>query len=423
MMAPREPQIEEYREPHGVAQVVVNGRINWDEVRDPRSLTYAWKQLMRSDQSFRNYCMSWANPRPSYPNAQRNGFRPPQGNRPRPPPQNRRIFNVERPEPEYEREVCEDNVFDEEEHLCTAAVAKVATKRPVKVIHRSNSTPVRKAKISSSKRSSQKSYLAAATTGLKNPPLMYMRAKLDGNACDALVDTGSQVSILPYAKTKKWGIGYDSSKKPVLCGFDGKESESEGIATVEVKLGGDPFFHDFVVISSPEAKLIFGNDMMKAQECIIDPAAHQIQLKDDKVVPCHYVERPHNTSQPSSSIPGWFIKSVEPVVVSPVIKDDVVLIPAGKSFALGAKSTKTMILPLITSRTVQVLDANRLSPGITTNAGVWMRDQRLRLTVTNTTDRSVMIGSKAAMAGVVILDDRPPLLTDQAGKDRDLRRV
>lgn len=363
--------------------------------------------------------MTWVSQRPNYPNVQRNGFRPPQGNRPRPPPQNRRIFNVERPEPDCE--VCEDDVFDEVEHSC--AVSKVVPKESVKVIHRSSSTPVRRTSVSSSRRSPHKSYLVAATSGLKNPPLMYMRARLDGNACDALVDTGSQVSILPHGKTKKWGIGYDRTKKQVLSGFDGKESESEGVATVEVNLGGESFFHDFVVVASPKAKLIFGNDLMKAQECIIDPAAHQIQLKDDKVVPCHYVERPHNTPQPSSSSPGWVIKSVEPIVVPPVVKDDVVLIPAGRSFALGAKSTKTMILPLTSSHTCQVLDTNRLPPGIVTNAGVWMRDQRLRLTVSNTTNRSVMIGSKAAVAGVVIPDDRPPLLTDQAGKDRDLRRV
>jgi len=416
----KRPQYEEmdgYRE---VGQVVVNGRINWDEVRDLRTLMFAWRQGMRSDNAFRRDCMSWINQRPSNPNMQRNGFRPPHVNRPRPPPPNRRIFNVrEQPEPEFE--IAEDDVFEEEEHLCCAS--QVVPKQPVKVIHRSSSMPVRSVKHSTSKRTPQKSYLAAATSGSKNPPLMFLRARLNGNACDALIDTGSQVSIIPYHKIKKWGMSYDENRKQVLCGFDGNESESEGVATVDVKIGNEKFKHDFVVVSAPKAKLIFGNDIMKAQGLLIDPASHQIQTKNDLVVPCHHVDKSSNIAQPSSSSHGWKIKSVEPILVQPVVKDDVVLIPAGKSFALGAKTSKTMILPLTTSQSVQFLDANRLPPGIVTSAGVWMQDQRLRLTISNTTSRSVMIGSKAAIAGVMTLNDRTPQLVDQTGKDRELRRV
>lgn len=134
MTVPKSPQYEEYREPHEVAQVVIDGRINWDEVRDPRTLTFAWKQLMRSDRVFRNQCMSWINQKPSYPNAQQNGFRPPQGNRARQYPPNRRIFNVKKLQgPECECEVCEDDLFEETSQAC--AVTKIADKGHVQVIH------------------------------------------------------------------------------------------------------------------------------------------------------------------------------------------------------------------------------------------------------------------------------------------------
>lgn len=173
---------------------------------------------------------------------------------------------------------------------------------------------------------------------------------------------------------------FDRNKKQVLCGFDGNESESAGVATVKVSIGGEkPFSHDFVVVSSPKAKLIFGNDIMKAREFVVDPAQHQIRLKDDMVVPCHNVDRSQNVSEPSSSSHKWCIRSAEPILIPPVVKDDVMLLPASKSFALGARSSKTMVLPLTSSHTMQILDVNRLPPGIVTNAGVWMKDHHLDL--------------------------------------------
>jgi len=50
-------------------------------------------------------------------------------------------------------------------------------------------------------------------------------------------------------------------------------------------------------------------------------------------------------------------------------------------------SHRPTVLPLITSRTVQVINANRMPPGILTNAGVWMKNQKLRITLSNTTDK------------------------------------
>jgi len=60
--------------------------------------------------------------------------------------------------------------------------------------------------------------------------------------------TGSQISIVPFNKTKKWGNSFHEIEKQVLCGFDGVESESSGIAKVKVNIGNQKFIHEFVVV-------------------------------------------------------------------------------------------------------------------------------------------------------------------------------
>lgn len=110
---------------------------------------------------------------------------------------------------------------------------------------------------------------------------MYVNGRLNGEKCQALVDTGAA----------PW-------RRRVICeGYDGRESRSSGMATVTVSLGGTSFPQEFVIAPQKKSKLIFGNDLLKGRKAIIDCAGEKIVLPGDHVIPCHVVNLSFNAGR------------------------------------------------------------------------------------------------------------------------------
>lgn len=248
---------------------------------------------------------------------------------------------------------------------------------------------------------------------------MFVQTRLNGTGINSLVDTGAAASILPLSKAKKLGAEIDISKTTDLIAYDGSTSKSVGSAVVSVELGNTKFDHEFCVVKS-ESKVIFGNDMWIKHRIVIDPAGNRLQLANKKVVECQAIlPKIGQSHEPKKDQ----IRAVEPLTVDPVMREDVVLIPAGKSFVIAAKGTRTIALPLQFSRTTPVFDSGRLPPGIVTATTMWAKDQRLRLTLMNTTAKSIMIGSKSAVGCIQVDPASPPEMRDHTDQVRSVRRV
>lgn len=78
-----------------------------------------------------------------------------------------------------------------------------------------------------------------------------------------------------------------------------------------------------------------------------------------------------------------------------------------------------MILPMTFSRTAAVFDSNRLP----SHSTVWAKGQRLRITLTNSTEKSVLIGSKSAIGAIKVEEGDSTVFVDRTGQQRPVRRV
>ena len=390
-----------------INQVVLpGGRINWSDVNDTRSLLMAWRALMRADPATREECVSWLNRKPTE-DMRRGGFRGrPQNRR---PAQNR-IFNLESRD-DVEPELHEDDVFEPAATPVTSLKPISRSKGSVKVLHRSTGkNPRRKPTL----------HPCNNLVYARNP-LMYVQTKLNGVGVQSLVDTGAAASVMPKSKAVKLGLEIDTSRKEDLLAFDGSISSSLGMATVTVNLGTLTFDHDFCVVPS-ESKVILGNDVWTKHQVLIDPAGSQLRLANDHVVPCQAL-KPKGLEAQQALKHKSRIRVMEATAVDPVIREDILLLPAGKSFVLPARGAKTIILPFQFSKTTPVYDSGRLPAGIVTSTTTWARHQNLRLTLSNTTGKSIMIGSRSAVGAVFIDSDSPPDVLDSLGQVRSIRRV
>lgn len=125
-----------------IGQVVAGNRINWQEVKDPRSLLIAWRQLMRSDGHSREDCVQWLQKRPTDYQPKRQEAR--QNRQDRRP--NNRIFNIDADEEELK--ASDDQIFDGETSAQMNTVRTRGTTAPrntsnlkkttgtVKILHR-----------------------------------------------------------------------------------------------------------------------------------------------------------------------------------------------------------------------------------------------------------------------------------------------
>ena len=406
-----------------IAQVVTNGRIDFREVRDPRSLMYAWRQLCRTDRDFKAECLRWLNNKPAW-QQRRPNFNGPERRDNR---GGRKMYHVQgEPSQRAVEEPYTDDIFNEEDVIAAVRPIRRAklTRIPsssntVKVLHRS-----KKMKPRTARRKMQPVMESVNTMKFAHKPLMYANVKLNNKGFQALVDTGASTSILPRSRALKLGVGIDQTKSVDLLAFDGSVSKSAGVATLTVAIGDTCFDHEFCVVPM-ESKIIFGNDIWTSQKVLIDPAKNQLRLATNKVVLCQAVLPKEMEDQEKQKKPKVKLTLIakEKLEVDPVIREDLLLIPAGRSFVIPARCSRTMLVPMQCSRTVPVFDSGRLPPGIITSTTMWAKQQRLRLTIVNTTSKSIMIGSKSAVGCVQIGEESEAEIVGIGDERKLVRRV
>ena len=95
------------------------------------------------------------------------------------------------------------------------------------------------------------------------------------------------------------------------------------------------------------AKIVFGNELLKVQKLVVKAAHHQIRLANECVVAWHTYKHKdegtsdqlvhnHQPTQPGLAVNGAIMKFCEPVDMQPVVRDDMLFIPVGQSKVVPA---------------------------------------------------------------------------------------
>lgn len=200
------------------------GRINWQEIRAPRKLLIAWRQLVRTNPSLREECIEWLQrgPRRNFQfdrrtssrsrgkfQYNRNDFQSRQNGTMN---QGGRIFNLQ----ENPMNPHDDTMFDDNDTPPDDV--------DIAMIDWTDSVGTG-GEITQTQNSEYRDF-----------PLMYVRCKLNETSCQCLVDTGAGASIIPYSKVQKIGAGIDKSKCRILSSFNGARTRTKGVSTIEGKV-------------------------------------------------------------------------------------------------------------------------------------------------------------------------------------------
>jgi len=125
--------------------------------------------------------------------------------------------------------------------------------------------------------------------------LYHVHGVLEGGAklSSMLVDSGSEVSLLPKTICKKLGKALGESEIKGVQGFDGSRKPILGSVTVKLSIGEVDGQISFLVVDGLD-KAILGNDALEAFRLRLDFAQRALLTEGGKKIFCHYIESSKN---------------------------------------------------------------------------------------------------------------------------------
>lgn len=243
--------------------------------------------------------------------------------------------------------------------------------------------------------------VAIAATGSQHAgKLMYCPVTLEGSyGVNGLLDTGASVSVVTRKVCFKAGGVLDRKPQKVKC-FNQSVMDILGTVNLLIKLGKTEKHHTFLVCEESSYPVLLGNDLLTAFKGKPNPADRVLELPKQAAIPCLAVLR-HDSSE-GDQAHSMTITCTEKVGVPLVEKDGVLFMPFGRSTVLPAMQARTFIMPYVCDTSVLAMDSGRLPAGLTTSSIVWMKGKQLRLTVVNSTEQAVHLGSKMAVSAIVL---------------------
>ncbi|GMH32758.1 hypothetical protein BSKO_00592 [Bryopsis sp. KO-2023] len=215
--------------------------------------------------------------------------------------------------------------------------------------------------------------------------------------CNGLIDTGAGVSLISAKIAKLAGAVPQPTERVLRCA---NQSALTCLGTAQVTLTiGQTSLQQWVFVC-PELgyDMILGNDVLCELKAKPNPAHRVLELPRQPAVQCLAVA-PESVGDQGFV---WRLTAAEPLPVQPVVKDGVLFCALGSSRVIAAQSTLTVVLPIVPSTSVAFFDSGRLPAGVSASSAIWMRGHSLRVTLTNATATPVMLGSRTAIAGVLL---------------------
>ena len=110
----------------------------------------------------------------------------------------------------------------------------------------------------------------------------YIQARIEGSRCEALLDSGAEINVMPLSMAKMMGINYRSDHASPITGVGGLRVKTRGKATsVVVEVGGiraSMIFH----VMEGASEIIFGkpfNLTFQAKYFVDDQGIYQGSIR------------------------------------------------------------------------------------------------------------------------------------------------
>lgn len=228
---------------------------------------------------------------------------------------------------------------------------------------------------------------------------------------NGFLDGGASISILSPRMAQRTNCTLDPVTIQLQCANKSAMTVT-GKTTMPVQVGTAEVDHTFFICPDVGHEVILGQDFHYATGGKPNARKKVFELPHQPAIQClavyAYQDAPATTleqdpsAQPSPP-PQASIDfcAHDRLHVLPTCKNNIIYFPAGRSFVLAAHKSMTIILPVKTSQDVPILNSSRLPAGVFAVAAVWATGSPLRITLYNTSNKSVHIGSKTALIGIM----------------------
>ncbi|KAL9235255.1 hypothetical protein vseg_010030 [Gypsophila vaccaria] len=150
--------------------------------------------------------------------------------------------------------------------------------------------------------------------GFARVVMLYVDMEVNGVPLKAFVDSGAQSTIISKTCAERCGLLrlLDQRYRGIAHGV-GQTEILGRIHVAPIKIGNVFYPCTFTVLDSPNMEFLFGLDMLRKHQCIIDLKDNVLRVGGGEVsvpflaekdIPSHYLDEEKYSKQPSSATPG-----------------------------------------------------------------------------------------------------------------------
>ena len=241
---------------------------------------------------------------------------------------------------------------------------------------------------------------------------------------DALVDTGSEASIMSLALAKELGAKVMRDETRLLLAH-GKTAKVAGRCEVDVSLekATQPSFRlRCLVLPNPGYELLMGIDAMTQNDMSVHPTSRTVRIKG-RSIKCLFAGQKMDKEVTSEVVKNDdFGRLTERVDHLPALKGDRIQVPLNRSVVLGPKESRMVKTPIVIPRSVVHKRTPVVAPHFSVHLGI-QYGAFSTLTLTNHREEPIRITGKTTIFEVQGEEGRGYTIRDCNGKQHPLRNT
>ena len=241
---------------------------------------------------------------------------------------------------------------------------------------------------------------------------------------DALVDTGSEASIMSLALAKELGAKVVRDETRLLLAH-GKTAKVAGKCEVEVSLEKatqSAFRLQCLVLPNPGYELLMGIDAMAQNNMSVHPTNRTVRVKGHSIK-CLFAGQKTDREVTSEVVKNEdFGRLTERVDHLPALKADRIQVPLNRSVVLGPKESRMIKTPIVLPRSVVHKRTPVVAPHFSVHLGI-QYETFSTLTLTNHREEPVRITGKTTIFEVPGQEGKSYTIRDYNGKQHPLRNT
>lgn len=265
--------------------------------------------------------------------------------------------------------------------------------------------------------------MCASTQSLlpKTGAPLFCRVRLNHKVhFNGFLDSGASISILSPRMAQRIQCTLDPVTTQLQCA-NKSAMKVTGKTTIPVQVGTAEVNHTFFICPHVGHEIILGQGFHYATGGKPNAGKKVFELPHQPAIQCLAVyatqDVPEATlEQSSSSLPSPQASPPPPpqpsidfcaydrLHVLPTRTNNIIYFPAGPSFVIAAQRPTILILPVKPTQDIPILNSSRLPAGVFAVAAVWAKGFPLCITIYNTSSKSIHVGSKTALVGIMTVN-------------------